>query len=76
MIVDDEQMVLTSLNSFLTLETDYDVVTFTDPHEALNHVQSNDVNLVMSDYLMPDMDGITFLAGVRDLKPEILKAFT
>lgn len=71
MIVDDEEMVLTSLNSFFTLETDYEIVTFTDPHEALNHVQSNDVDLVMSDYLMPDMDGMTFLAGVRDLKPEI-----
>ena len=71
MIVDDEEMVLTSLNAFLTLETDYEVVTFTDPHKALDHVRANDVDLVMSDYLMPQMDGITFLAGVRDLKPEV-----
>ena len=30
-IVDDEEMVLTSLNSFLTLESDYTVVTFQSP---------------------------------------------
>ena len=28
-IVDDEDMVLTSLNSFLALETEYEVSTFT-----------------------------------------------
>ena len=41
------------------------------PSEALEYIEGNDVNLVMSDYLMPEMDGISFLARVRDLKPEI-----
>ena len=71
LIVDDEQMVLTSLDSFLTLETDYEVKTFTDPTEALEHVEGNNVDMVISDYLMPQMDGITFLGKVRDLKPEV-----
>ena len=70
-IVDDEEMVLTSLESFLTLETDWDVRTFTDPQEALEHIRSTNVDMVISDYLMPDMDGITFLGKVRDLKPEV-----
>ncbi len=70
-IVDDEEMVLTSLESFLTLETDWDVRTFTDPQEALEHIRSTNVDMVISDYLMPDMDGITFLGKVRNLKPEV-----
>jgi len=33
-IVDDEDMVLKSISSFLTLETDYTVKSFTSPKEA------------------------------------------
>ncbi|MGD8413990.1 MAG: response regulator [Candidatus Latescibacterota bacterium] len=70
-LVDDEEMVLTSLRSILSLETDYNVKTFLSAKEALDHIANNDVDLVISDYLMPEMDGITFLARVRELKPEI-----
>ncbi len=70
-LVDDEEMVLTSLSSFLSLETEYDVHTFTSAKEALKFIEENEVDLVISDYLMPEMDGITFLGKVRDIKPEI-----
>ena len=70
-IVDDEDMVLTSINSFLTLETDYTVVTFLSALEAIEYVRQNEVDLVISDYLMPEMDGITFLGHVRDIRPEV-----
>ncbi len=70
-LVDDEEMVLTSLKSFLTLETEYNVKTYISAAEALDFIKTNDIDLVISDYLMPEMDGITFLAKVRELKPEI-----
>ncbi|MCH7619983.1 MAG: response regulator [Candidatus Marinimicrobia bacterium] len=70
-IVDDEELVLTSLSSFLSLETEYEVTTFTSAEEALKHLENSDVDLVMSDFLMPEMDGISFLSEVRKLKPEI-----
>ena len=70
-LVDDEEMVLTSLSSFLTLETEYDVHTFTVAKEALEYIKENEVDIVISDYLMPEMDGITFLGHVRDIKPEV-----
>jgi DNA-binding NtrC family response regulator len=72
-IVDDEEMVLTSLDSFLALETDYQVKTFLSPSEALEFIRDNEVHLVISDYLMPEMDGIAFLAKVRDLKPDVTR---
>lgn len=70
-IVDDEEMVLTSLNSFLTLETEYEVKTFISAKEALEYIKEGRVDLVISDYLMPEMDGITFLSHVREVKPEV-----
>jgi DNA-binding NtrC family response regulator len=63
LILDDEEMVLTSL------ETDYEVVKFTSPKDALEYVNRNRVDLVISDYLMPEMDGITFLAKVKEKNP-------
>ncbi len=70
-IVDDEDMVLTSLNSFLSLETEYTVKSFLTPKEALQFIEKNDIDLVLSDYLMPEMDGITFLGEVRKLRPNV-----
>ncbi len=70
LLVDDEEMVVTSIKSFLTLETDYEVVAFTSPKEALEFVRKNKVDLVISDYLMPDIDGIEFLGLVKDIQPE------
>ena len=71
MIVDDEEMVLTSLSSFLMLETDYEVVTFTRASEALVHFTEHEVDLVISDFLMPEMDGLQFLTRVREIRPEV-----
>jgi len=70
-IVDDEEMVLTSLGSFLALETEYNVKTFTSAKSALDYVSGNDIDLVVSDYLMPEMDGISFLALVKEIKPQV-----
>ncbi len=70
-VVDDEDMVLTSIDSFLNLESDYGVVTFTSAQKALEYIKNHEVDLVISDYLMPEMDGIDFLTNVRTIKPEI-----
>ena len=70
-IVDDEEIVLSSLKSILNLETDYNVVSFLSPIEALKYIEDNEVSIVISDYYMEKMDGITLLARVREMKPYI-----
>ena len=69
LIVDDEEMVLSSLRSFLTLETEYEVLTFSSAAEALEAVNGRTIDLVVSDYLMPGMTGIDFLLEVKKLQP-------
>src|SRR5690349_18596251 len=71
MIVDDEQMVLTSLATYLELETQYGIVTFTSGEQAVAHLAKNPVDLIISDFLMPGMDGIAFLARAREIVPEV-----
>lgn len=69
-IVDDEDMVITSIRAFLTLETEYDVHGFTDPQEAVKYFETHPVDVVVSDYLMPRMNGIQLLGRAKELQPE------
>jgi DNA-binding NtrC family response regulator len=71
LLVDDEEMVLNSIKSFFAMETDYRLLTFTSPQQALEELDRSqkNVDLVISDYLMPEMDGITFLAKVKERLP-------
>ena len=70
MIVDDEEMVITSIKAFLQLETDYDIQGFTDPEQAAEFVAKNRVDVAVSDYLMPKMNGIQLLGKVKETQPE------
>ena len=72
-VVDDEEMVLVSIKSFLMLETEYDVTTCNSPPEAIEMLRQRTVDLVISDYLMPEMDGISLLMQVKGLQPHVIR---
>jgi FixJ family two-component response regulator len=40
LLVDDEEMILTSIKSFFAIETDYDVLTYTSPVQALQDLDN------------------------------------
>jgi DNA-binding NtrC family response regulator len=69
-IVDDEDMVITSVRAFLSLETEYDINGFTDPEHAVRFLETHPVDVVVSDYLMPKMNGIQVLTKAKQLQPE------
>ena len=66
LIVDDEEMVVISLRNLFRLQSSYRVVTHTSPKEALAAASGAAVDMVITDYLMPEMDGITFLSRFKD----------
>ena len=73
LLVDDEEIVTGSLKTFLTLETNYEVIAFNSPRQALEFLKHNPVDLVMADLLMPDMNGIDFLAAAKRLHPDAVR---
>ncbi len=69
LLVDDEQMVLDSLQAFLELETDYRVETFVSPEKALQFATETEVDLALSDFLMPGMNGLDFFKSLAEIRP-------
>src|SRR6185295_2467275 len=71
LLVDDEEMIINSIKSFFAIESDYTLLTYTSPLKALEDLDSKikTIDLVISDYLMPEMDGITFLAKIKERYP-------
>jgi DNA-binding NtrC family response regulator len=70
LIVDDEEMVAASIQTFLELETSYRVLTSTSPVAALDSFLDDEIDVVVADFMMPVMDGVEFLKRVRAARPE------
>lgn len=77
-IVDDEAMVTTSLKAMLSLETRHHIHCFNSPLAALAAIDGESEDgtpglrpeVVVSDFSMPEMDGIEFLCAVKQRLPE------
>ena len=63
-IIDDEKRMCDSLSALLS-QSAYEVSTFQDPLEAMKHIESGDVDLVVTDIKMPKMKGLEILAKVH-----------
>lgn len=64
LVVDDEVDFLKTMRRILRKEP-YRVLTAENGLDALRLLETNDVDLVISDYMMPEMDGLSMLRIVR-----------
>ncbi len=67
LIVDDEPSIQSMLFDFL--ESDYDVTACSNAGEALNYVNNDTFDLVISDINMPGMKGYELLSKVKSISP-------
>ena len=67
--VDDEPGVLESLK-YIFKDEPYQAFAFQNTREALNRLDREKFSVVISDQVMPDMDGISFLQQVKKRSPE------
>jgi two-component system NtrC family response regulator len=70
LVVDDEKNYLVVLSAFLS-EEGYETLTADNAQDALEIVESTDLDLVLTDMKMPSMDGIELLRRVKEMVPEL-----
>ena len=70
MLVDDDDIALAALSALFTLETDYQILSFREPREALEEARRAPLDLVISDFLMPQMNGLELLKRIQEVQPD------
>jgi len=68
LVVDDEESMCQYLSILLQKEG-YDVTTVNTGAQALQVIENNPVDVVMTDIQMPKMDGIQLLKGIKGIDP-------
>lgn len=72
LFIDDERNILRSLERLFSAE-DYETVTAQNAEEGLKRLQEHDIDLIICDYQMPGMKGITFLQETMPDYPDIIR---
>lgn len=72
LLVDDEPDILESLRELIEVSLeDVEVLTVESGEEALKTIQSQHVDLIVSDYKMPGMNGLELLIQSRSIAPRV-----
>lgn len=69
--IDDE---INNLNSFkATFRFDYTILLAQNVEEALNHLNTNNVQIILSDQRMPTITGVEFFEQIRESHPNAIR---
>lgn len=73
LIVDDEQMVTSAFRTLLKMEGYTNCKAFNNTIEAVEFLKGNKPDIIISDFIMPEMNGLEFLSEAKKLYPDVSK---
>lgn len=73
LLVDDEQNILNALRR-LFYSSDMKLLTASSGLDALGILENNHVDMILSDYKMPQMNGVELLTEVKNKYPHVFRA--
>lgn len=71
LVDDDPSLADLMANQLGGLREEFEIRVETDPNDALEAVEEGGIDCVVSDYHMPEMDGLELLRYVREMEPGI-----
>ena len=72
LLVDDETNILKALKRALKREN-WNIITYDNPAQALEELALTPVDLVLTDYRMPQMTGVEFLTDFKAMQPDAIR---
>ena len=66
LVVDDEPLITSMLSMILDISLDADVVTTNSSLQAREILQQARVSLLLTDYLMPELNGLSLIRSLRN----------
>jgi CheY-like chemotaxis protein len=73
LFVDDEVEILNSLKRQIQLQDEFSGLFESDPTKVMNIVENNPIDIIVADIVMPELDGITLLAKIKETHPDIIR---
>ena len=71
LVVDDDMGICTAMDQIISDEG-YSVTIANSAHEALVHLSKNEYPIVLSDIMMPEMDGMELMSAIKSRSPETI----
>ena len=71
LIVDDDVIVTSALKTLFKVEGINNFVMFNNPLEAIDYLKENQPCVIVSDFMMPQMNGLEFLTEAKKLYPDV-----
>lgn len=68
--VDDDKLLTSTFSTLMQVEGFNNVVVYNNPIEAIEYLKTETPDLIISDFLMPEMNGLEFLREAKNLHPE------
>lgn len=71
LVLDDEQDILDVVERFFSRKQIVDIVTCSNPLNALDIMKAGGIDLLLTDIMMPEMNGVEVLKEVKKSTPNV-----